>query len=76
MSVFTMVAIIVVVSVVGGVMSKYFETTEGRTKSGATENYVRSLRVDVERLQDRVHTLERILTDEDRDLRNGFRDLA
>ncbi len=76
MSVFTMVAIIVVVSVGGSVLAKYFETTEGRTKSGATEKDVRSLRADVARLQDRVHTLERILTDEDRDLRNGFRDLA
>lgn len=76
MSVYTMVVIIVFASVGARVLMKYMETTEGRTKSGATETDVRGLRADVANLQERVHVLERIITDQDRGLRDGFRDLA
>ena len=60
MDVFTFVVIVVLIGCGSGVISKYLENKRTRIASEEEE----SLRAELNKLQDRVEVLERILTDE------------
>lgn len=76
MGVFTMVAIIVTVSMIGSTLMKYFETSANRVASGEGEREAQNLQRQVDRLTERVKVLETIITDQDRRLKDDFRGLA
>lgn len=76
MDVFTMVVVIVAISVGAGVYQTYLKTRANSRADEVTEAEVARLREDVARLKDRVKTLEAIVTDKDRALSDEIRKLA
>ena len=78
MDVFTMVVIIVVVSMA---YSAYSDRLKAKTKiaranADASQSEVASLRNDLVSLKDRVRVLEKIVTDQERQLSEDIRRLA
>jgi hypothetical protein len=68
---FEMVAIIVVVSVGGGVIMEYFKQKRrgaGSAEIDRLEKIIADTRAETARLQERVKVLERLVTDDDRRL--------
>lgn len=76
MDVFTMVVVIVAISVGAGVYQTYLKTRANSRADEVTQAEVARLRDDVARLKDRVKTLEAIVTDKDRALSEEIRKLA
>lgn len=76
MDVFTMVVVIVAISVGAGVYQTYLKTRANSRADEVTQAEVARLRDDVARLKDRVKTLETIVTDKDRALSEEIRKLA
>lgn len=73
---FTMVVAIVAISVGAGVFSTYLKTRANSRADEVTQAEVAKLREDVTRLKERVHTLEKIVTDGERQLSDEIRKLA
>ncbi|MFT5775795.1 hypothetical protein [Hyphomonas sp.] len=73
---FQMVVIIVLISVGAGVMKNYFKMKQNQQADAASEKDVVRLRADIDRLKERVHVLEKIVTDNDRQLAEDIRKLA
>ena len=76
MDVFTMVVVIVAISVGAGVYQTYLKTRANSRADEVTQAEVARLRDDVASLKDRVKTLEAIVTDKDRALSEEIRKLA
>lgn len=73
---FQMVVIIVLISVGAGVLKNYFKMKENRQHDAASDKDVQRMQADIERLKERVHVLEKIVTDNDRQLADEIRKLA
>lgn len=73
---FTMVVIIVLISVGAGVINNYLKTRAGRESDRESQAEIDRLRKDVDRLTERVRVLETIATDKDERLREEIRRLA
>jgi hypothetical protein len=73
---FQMVVIIVLISVGAGVMKNYFKMKQNQQADAASEKDVVRMRADIDRLKERVHVLEKIVTDNDRQLAEDIRKLA
>ncbi|WP_373008281.1 hypothetical protein [Hyphomonas sp.] len=73
---FQMVVIIVLISVGAGVMKNYFKMKQNQQADAASKKDVVRMRADIDRLKERVHVLEKIVTDNDRQLAEDIRKLA
>lgn len=73
---FTMVVLIVLISVGAGVVNNYLKMKANRQDDAASDEELFRLRKDVERLTERVRVLETIATDKDERLREEIRRLA
>ena len=73
---FQMVVIIVLISVGAGVLKNYFKMKENQQHDAASDKDVQRMKADIERLKERVHVLEKIVTDNDRQLADEIRKLA
>lgn len=73
---FTMVVAIVAVSVGAGVINNAIKAKASRQTDVEMEGELTSMRADVARLQERVRVLEKIVTDNDRQLAEDIRRLA
>jgi hypothetical protein len=71
-----MVVIIVLISVGAGVLKNYFKMKENQQADAASDKDVQRMKADIERLRERVHVLEKIVTDNDRQLADEIRKLA
>ncbi len=76
MNPFEMVVIIVLISVGAGVLKNYFQMKQNRQADAASEQDLARMRAEVDRLKERVHVLEKIVTDNDRQLADEIRKLA
>lgn len=73
---FTMIVIIVLISVGAGVINNYLKMKANSKDDAASEEELFRMRKDVERLTDRVRVLETIATDKDERLREDIRRLG
>jgi hypothetical protein len=73
---FQMVVIIVLISVGAGVLKNYFKMKQNQQADAASEKDVSRMQSDIDRLKERVHVLEKIVTDNDRQLAEEIRKLA
>tara|TARA_R110000803_G_scaffold59837_2_gene118785 strand:+ start:1329 stop:1559 length:231 start_codon:yes stop_codon:yes gene_type:complete len=73
---FQMVVIIVLISVGAGVLKNYFKMKQNQQADAASEKDVMRMQADIDRLKERVHVLEKIVTDNDRQLADEIRKLA
>lgn len=73
---FQMVVIIVLISVGAGVLKNYFKMKQNQQADAASEKDVLRMQADIDRLKERVHVLEKIVTDNDRQLAEEIRKLA
>lgn len=73
---FTMVVLIVLISVGAGVINNYFKMKSQSAETGANDADIHKMQADIDRLTERVRVLEKLATDDDRGLRDEFRKLA
>lgn len=73
---FQMVVIIVLICVGAGVVKNYFKMKQNQQADAASEKDVLRMQADIDRLKERVHVLEKIVTDNDRQLAEEIRKLA
>jgi hypothetical protein len=73
---FQMVVIIVLISVGAGVLKNYFKMKQNQQADAASEKDVVRMQADIDRLKERVHVLEKIVTDNDHQLAEEIRKLA
>jgi hypothetical protein len=73
---FQMVVIIVLISVGAGVLKNYFKMKQNQQADAASEKDAVRMQADIDRLKERVHVLEKIVTDNDRQLAEEIRKLA
>ena len=73
MNTFEMVVLIVLISVVAGVVNNYIKNRGGMPDQSADEFEARLAQL--HSLEERVRTLEKIVTDRNFELREKFRDL-
>lgn len=73
---FTMVVIIVLVCVGAGVINNYLKVKADREDGAANHADLDKMRMEVERLKDRVRVLETLATDKDQRLSEEIRKLA
>lgn len=76
MNPFEMVVIIVLISVGAGVINNWIKVRANREAETASGEEMRRVIGEVERLQERVRVLEKIVTDNDRQLAEQIRKLA
>ncbi|MCJ7557256.1 MAG: hypothetical protein MUP90_10135 [Gammaproteobacteria bacterium] len=73
MNTFEMVVLIVLISVLAGVVNNYIKNRGSMSGQGGDEFETRLAQLDS--LEERVRTLEKIVTDRNFELREKFRDL-
>ncbi len=73
---FTMVVAVVAVAVGAGVINNYLKLKANRQADSSTDIELQRTLAEVERLQERVRVLEKIVTDNDRHLADEIRKLA
>jgi hypothetical protein len=73
---FSMVVAIVAISVGAGVISNYLKLKANRRGDEATQEDLAAMRGEVDKLKDRVRVLEKIVTDQERQLADEIRRLA
>ena len=73
---FTMIVIIVLVCVGAGVINNYLKVKADREDGAANQADLDKMRMEVERLKERVRVLETIATDKDQRLSEEIRKLA
>ena len=73
---FTMIVIIVLISVGAGVINNYLKMKSNREEDAASQREIDQMRRDIERLTERVRVLETLATDNDQRLRDEIRRLA
>jgi hypothetical protein len=71
-----MVVIIVALGIGSGIVTTYLKTRAEAPPAGASLGEVEAMRQDIQRLKERVRTLEAIVTDKDRVLADEIRKLA
>jgi len=73
---FTMVVLIVLISVGAGVINNYFKMKTQASETSGNDADIHRMQADIDRLTERVRVLEKLATDDDRGLRDEFRKLA
>lgn len=73
---FTMIVIIVLVCVGAGVINNYLKVKADREDGATNQADLDKMRMEVERLKERVRVLETIATDKDQRLSEEIRKLA
>jgi len=73
---FTMVVLIVLISVGAGVLNNYFKMKSQREETSHNDEDIHRMQADIDRLTERVRVLEKLATDDERSLRDEFRKLA
>jgi len=73
---FTMVVLIVLISVGAGVINNYFKLKTQRSERDTSDADIHKMQAEIDRLTERVRVLEKLATDEERGLRDEFRKLA
>ena len=73
---FQMVVIIVLIAVSARVIRQYLKMKEVQQAGAATDKDVARMESDIARLKERVHVLEKVVTDTDRQLAEEIRKLA
>ena len=73
---FEMVVLIVLISVGAGVVNNYLKVKSNRADDLKSQAEVDEVLAEVERLKERVRVLEKIVTDNDRQLADEIRNLA
>ncbi|MBR9835505.1 MAG: phage shock protein B [Alphaproteobacteria bacterium] len=73
---FTMIVLIVLIAVGAGVIKTWLETRQNTGMDAETRTRLAELEQEVLRLRDRVKVLEKITTDDERNLREEFSRLA
>jgi len=76
MGVFEMVVIIVMISVGAGVLNNYLKMKADRVSDQASDLEVKRVLDEVAQLKQRVSVLEKIVTDQERQLSDEIRKLA
>lgn len=69
---FTMIVAIVAIGVFGGVLSTYLKTRQRDGGSADHDRDMDEMRREISHLRDRVHTLEKVLTDPEEKLKREF----
>ena len=73
---FSMVVLIVLISVGAGVINNYFKLRASRSSDAAAEDDIARMQSDIDRLAERVRVLEKIVTDKDKVLADEISRLA
>lgn len=73
---FQMVVIIVLISVGAGVINNYLKMKANRTDDAASDTELTRVMGEVDRLKERVRVLEKIVTDNERQLAEDIRRLG
>lgn len=73
---FTMIVLIVLISVGAGVVNNYLKMKANRQDDAASQDEIEAMRRDIDRLTERVRVLETIATDKDERLRDEISRLA
>jgi len=73
---FTMVVLIVLISVGAGVINNYLKMKNERAERGANDVDIEKMQGQIDHLTERVRVLEKLATDEERGLRDEFQRLA
>lgn len=73
---FTMIVLIVLISVGAGVVNNYLKLKAKHAKDDVSEAEVHRMKADIDRLTERVRVLEKIATDGDSRLREEISRLA
>lgn len=73
---FTMIVLIVLISVGAGVINNYLKMKSQRSESSANDVDIHRMQADIDRLTERVRVLEKLATDQESGLRDEFRKLA
>ncbi|MFN7057035.1 hypothetical protein [Hyphomonas sp.] len=76
MDVFTMVTVIVVVSMAYAAYEVHMKAKTKRARSKEDDKESAAMRADIDRLKERVRVLEKIVTDQERQLADEIRRLA
>jgi hypothetical protein len=76
MGVFEMVVVIVIISVGAGVLNNYLKMKADRASDQASDLEVKRVLGEVDSLKERVRVLEKIVTDQERQLSDEIRKLA
>ncbi len=74
--VFTMVVLIVLISVGAGVINNYLKLRTKQAKNSGSDAEFHKMKADIDRLTERVRVLEKIATDGDAHLRDEISRLA
>ena len=73
---FTMVVLIVLISVGAGVINNYLKMKNQRSETSANDADIHRMQNEIDRLTERVRVLEKLATDDEKGLRDEFRKLA
>ncbi|MBA4227821.1 MAG: hypothetical protein C0456_14430 [Hyphomonas sp.] len=73
---FSMVVAIVAISVGAGILNTWIKARAHAPADMASQSELAAMRADVEKLKDRVRVLEKIVTDQERQLSEEIRRLA
>lgn len=73
---FTMVVLIVLISVGAGVINNYVKMKHQSAETNSNDADIHRMQADIDRLTERVRVLEKLATDEERGLRDEFKKLA
>lgn len=73
---FTMVVLIVLISVGAGVINNYIKMKNARPERTESDADIHRMQAEIDRLTERVRVLEKLATDGDTQLRDEFRRLA
>lgn len=73
---FTMVVLIVLISVGAGVINNYFKMKNESAQRSANDGDIDKMQGQIDRLTERVRVLEKLATDDEQGLRDEFKRLA
>lgn len=73
---FTMIVLIVLISVGAGVINNYFKMKTQAAENTGNDADIHRMQADIDRLTERVRVLEKLATDNESGLRDEFRKLA
>ena len=73
---FTMVVLIVLISVGAGVINNYVKMKHASSEQTANDADIHKMQAEIDRLTERVRVLEKLATDDERGLRDEFQRLA
>lgn len=73
---FTMIVLVVLITVGAGVINNYLKMRTERTERGANDGDIDRMQTQIDQLTERVRVLEKLATDDEQGLRDEFKRLA